>query len=352
MIKSVGVFVALWGMVASLTANAQSANYLRDSAMRREGAAFIARMPEGLQARQEKAVRMAIAGNCTLLEEVRASRNGVETLPDEVRATDIQGKYRLYAPVLSSSKKLPLLIYLHGGGWCFGSINSCSRFCMELVREAGVAVLAVEYPLAPEHPYPAALTCCTEAVSFAFNQAEAYGFDTENISIGGDSAGGNLALATALHLVYARQMLAVTDSASIPRLRSIVAFYPVTKVWNDRSDSWRQYGQGYGLDGSIMEAFNEAYLQGANPDLPLISPYNAPLEHLAQFPSVLMINAEKDILCEQGRQMCDKLTEAGVDVVHEVLPGTTHLFITVAGQPTAFGKAVRATSEFLKRADR
>lgn len=352
MIKSVGVLVALWGMVASLTANAQSANHLRDSAMMREGETFMARMPEGLQARQEKAVRMAIAGNSSLLEEVRASRNGVETLPDEVKATDIQGKYRLYAPVLSSDEKLPLLIYLHGGGWCFGSINSCARFCVELVREAGVAVLAVEYPLAPEHSYPAALTCCTEAVSFAFNQADTYGIDAENISIGGDSAGGNLALATALHLIYARQMLAVTDSTSIPRLRSIVAFYPVTKVWNDRSDSWRQYGQGYGLDGSIMEAFNEAYLQGANPDLPLVSPYNASMEHLAQFPPVLMINAEKDILCEQGRQMCDKLREAGVDVIRQVLPGTTHLFITVAGQPSAFGEAVRATGAFLKRVGR
>ncbi|MDE7375203.1 MAG: alpha/beta hydrolase, partial [Odoribacter sp.] len=186
MMKSVGVFVALWGMVASLTANAQFARRLRDSMMMREGEAFIARMPEGLQARQEKAVRIAIAGNGVLLEEVRASRNTVETLPDEVVATDIQGKYRLYVPALSSSKKLPLLIYLHGGGWCFGSINSCARFCMELVREAGVAVLAVEYPLAPEHPYPAALTCCSEAVAFGFHQAEAYGIDAENISIGGD----------------------------------------------------------------------------------------------------------------------------------------------------------------------
>ncbi len=315
--------------------------------MEREAIDFISHMPRDLQDSQERAVRLAMRGDMSALEAVRKSRNGLTALPEGVSATDIEGKYRLYVPARSGSL-LPVLVYLHGGGWCFGSINSCVRFCSELVSEGGIAVLAVEYPLAPENPYPAPLDCCVKAVCFAFEHASEYGLDPKGISIGGDSAGGNLAMATALRLVHEKGMDDdVLSDGRFPDIRSLVLFYPVVKVWNDGSDSWIRYGKGFGLDGSIMEAFNEAYVGTDDPALPFISPYCAPKEDLAQLPSVLIVNADHDILRDQGGEMYARLREAGVAADREVLPGTTHLFITVPGQPTAFRRAVMLAACFL-----
>lgn len=324
-----------------------------DSVMRCETDDFLRNMPPGLQARQEKAVRMAVAGNSAALDEVRFSRNHAMEIAEGVEVMDIDTDYRLYKPAYCNGKILPVMIYLHGGGWCFGSINSCARFCIELVKTAGIAVLAVDYPLAPEHPYPAALVSCTDVVGFVFRHAAEYGLDSDGISIGGDSAGGNLALATALSLIDSdkKKSGGVDAAMGLPRLKSLVLFYPVTKVWNDQSASWREFGNGFGLDSGLMEAFNEAYLNGVDANHPLVSPFNAQMGCLAMLPPVLIINAERDILRDQGRDMADKLTDAGVWVRRIVLPGTTHLFITVPGQPTAFAEAVRATASFLNHTD-
>lgn len=311
-----------------------------DSIMQSEAAAFISSLPAGMQKRQETAVRKAVGGDSSSLDSVRSSRNSAFNPPEDVSCIDIDGRYRLYRPAGGTAEPLPLLIYLHGGGWCFGSVNSCAAFCSELTREAGIAVLAVEYPLAPEYPFPHALQFCSEALRWAHQNAVKFGFDRKRISMGGDSAGGNLALCAALE----------NDSYL---LKSLVLFYPVVKAWNDNSVSWNRYGEGYGLDSGIMEAFNEAYLIGvADARMPLVSPFEAASSHLEALPTVLMINAGRDILRDQGEAMCRKLAEAGVDVNHKVFEGATHLFITVGGQPTAFARAVDAASYFLMRAGR
>ncbi len=318
--------------------------------MESEAIEFISGMPSDLQVKQENAVRAAINGDCAALDAVRNSRNSPSELPEGVASTDIDGKYRLYSPETMSAASAPLLIYLHGGGWCFGSINSCSRFCSSLVRNSGIKVLAVEYPLAPEHPYPAALNSCVEALNFAFENASELGIDPEAVSIGGDSAGGNLALATALWLIYAKEQLnGNPEQSQLPDIKSLVLFYPVVKAWNDGSESWQNYGLGYGLDSMIMNTFNEAYIGENAPELPLISPYCASIGHLSQMPPTLIINADHDILRDQGKEMYERLTEAGVTARREVFPGTTHLFITVPGQPTAFDKSVKLTGEFLSK---
>ncbi len=212
-----------------------------DTVLAREADAFLRSLSEGLQKRQEEAVRRAMAGDDAALEAVRASRNAPPMIPADVVATDISEIYRLYRPASSGNARLPVLIYLHGGGWCFGSINSCARFCAELSRRAGVAVLAVDYPLAPRYPFPHALDASLEAVGFALANAGTYGFDTGRISLGGDSAGGNLALSAALAIVSGRP---VGDSRlPVDALRSIVLFYPVVKAWSDGSESWKtDYG--------------------------------------------------------------------------------------------------------------
>lgn len=341
------ILIFLISSSAVYAGNCSSDSY---RSMRAEAHEFIKNMPPELQSRQERAVRLAITGNRNALDSVRVARNTTFELPSSVESIEIEGKYRLYLPSQKSASPIPVLIYLHGGGWCFGSVNSCAAFCSELVKESGIAVLAAEYPLAPENPYPAPLMFCVQTVEWAFEHSEEYGLDKNSISIGGDSAGGNLALSTALYLAEKNHTEKNFTSPRAPRsLKSLVLFYPVVKAWNDNSISWKKFANGFGLDGDIMEAFNEAYTAGNDPQLPLISPFCAPDDALSLLPETLIINADHDILRDQGKEMADRLEEAGVKVTRVVFPGTTHLFITVKGQPTAFIQAVTLTSAFIKK---
>lgn len=340
-VAAVAAFPAVLSAYSPLQADAVCV----DSVLLSEADAFLRSLPEGLQARQEEAVRRAMKGDFAALEAVRQSRNVPPALPADVVATDISDTYRLYRPASCASGRLPLLIYLHGGGWCFGSINSCARFCAELSRRAGVAVLAVDYPLAPRYPFPHALDASLEAVGFARDNAELYGFDPDRISLGGDSAGGNLALSAAIAIASGQRCGRLSLPAGA--LRSLVLFYPVVKVWSDGSESWQSYGSGYGLDASIMEAFNEAYAGPADARQPLVSPFCAASDALAKLPPVMMVSADRDILRDQGTDMARRLRESGVEVSHRILPSTVHLFITVPGQQRAFDMAVDAAAGFL-----
>lgn len=327
------------GIITALCCALHFAAGAQDMAL--EADSFLAGLPLGLQAAQEHAVRQAMSGDNTLLQGVRAARNNATPLPEGVNAIDIDNKYRLYRPGDTDGTFLPVLIYLHGGGWCFGSINSCSNFCASLALNSGVAVLAADYPLAPENPYPAALDSCVDAVRFTIENADRYDLDSNAISVGGDSAGGNLALATALKLAQ--------EADSIHFIKSLVLFYPVVKAWPDGSPSWLEYGTGYGLDSGIMDAFNKAYTGSASPTEALVSPYCADKASLALLPPPLIVNAGRDILCSQGEDMHKRLQEAGVESRREVFEGAVHLFITVPGQPSAFNKAVKLAGEFLRQ---
>ena len=150
--------------------------------------------------------------------------------------------------------------------------------------------------------------------------------------MGGDSSGGNLALATAL-----------TDRMR-GRVESLVLFYPVTKAFADGSESWRLYGRGYGLDADIMEAFNRAYTLRTDPRQPLISIGLASDDSLAKLPRTLIVSAGRDILCDQGRELAERL---GGKATRIVFSDAVHLFITVPGQDEAFSQAVRCAADFV-----
>jgi len=310
-----------------------------------EEAAFLRSMPAGLQKRQERAVREAMSGNTEALNAVRRARNVPPDYPAGIEVTEIGDTYRLYRPSGAARRKLPVLMYLHGGGWCFGSLNSCARFCAQLAREAGVAVLAVDYPLAPEAPYPAALNACAEALGMIDRRAEEWGIDRCRVSVGGDSAGGNLALALALR---ENALCGQTANGRMdPAIRSLVLFYPVVKCWAEDNEYWRKYGEGFGLDASLMEAFNEAYAGQTNRREPLLSPACATDEQLAALPPTLIVSAGHDILCGQGAEFAGRLAALGVAVKRFELVSASHLFITVPGQSEAFRAAVRLTAGFM-----
>ncbi|MDE6794724.1 MAG: alpha/beta hydrolase [Muribaculaceae bacterium] len=313
---------------------------------------FIDDMADGLQDRQADAVYHAMRGMGGELATVRNMRNGVSTPAAGVERIDIKGDgsargiaMRLYRPEKKSKSALPLLVYFHGGGWTIGSLNSCAEFCDALAATGDMMVLAVDYRLAPENPFPDGINDCVGSVEYALSHAKEWGSSTGLISVGGDSAGGNLALATAMEM-------AQRDDVK-EKLRSVVLIYPVTKVYNDKSASWKEYSRGYGLDGRLMEAFNEAYLFGSKPTEsaiknPKVSPAHASDADLKNLPPVLMISAQRDILYDQGKEFTSRLKKLGKSVDHVDFPGAIHTFATVKGQPTAFKKAVMLTSAFLK----
>lgn len=297
---------------------------------RLEADSFLRNMPEKLQEIQTEAIRKAIAGDLKPLAEVRESRNRVPDLPKGVRRTDIGNGLTLFRCERYDNDTIPLLIYLHGGGWVIGSINSCARYCAAMA-EKGIAVLAVDYRLAPEHPFPEGLEDCKYAVKTALDNLKQW--KCSGLSLGGDSSGGNLAIATAMYFP------ANTFS-------SLITFYPVTKVYADNSESWKMYGKGLGLDSELMNAFNSAYT--TDPGNAFVSPAEADDVTLKKLPPTLMVAAERDILRCQGADFADRLARLGVEMKHEVIPGSVHLFITVAGQPTAFNHSVDLSASYIK----
>lgn len=326
-------FVFLLGCVMSSLCG-MNAQTVSDSIMRVEAEAFRRGLPEGLQSSQKDAILRAIEGDCEALERVRHGRNSKPPLREGVVARDISPTMRLYGPE-GVGGALPLLIYFHGGGWTIGSINSCARFCQEVAASGKARVLAVDYRLAPESPYPAGLEDCREAVGFAFGNAAEIGADSDRVFVGGDSSGGNLALATAL-----------SGDECCRRLAGVVCFYPVTKAYPDGSASWAAYGSGYGLDADLMEAFNSAYIGHLKGDVAGdVNVGDLSDEALEHLPRTLLVAAGRDILCNQGREFA---TRVGAQRLTRVeFPQAVHLFITVGGQPEAFRRAVELTVGFI-----
>ena len=184
-------------MIAVAFAATAAVGGAADSVMRRQADGFLQALPDGLQQTQTLAVEKAIAGDNAALMAVRNSRNTRQTLSENVSVRQLSESLRLYEPS-GVDGRLPLLVYFHGGGWTFGSLNSCARFCDAVAAMGGVKVLAVDYRLAPEHPFPCGLHDCCDAVAYARDNAALLGIDASRISAGGDSSGGNLALAVAL----------------------------------------------------------------------------------------------------------------------------------------------------------
>jgi acetyl esterase len=231
---------------------------------------------------------------------------------------------RLYVPEHEQSP-LPLLVYLHGGGWVRGSLDSHDNVCRLLAREAGVLVLSVDYRLAPEHPFPAAVDDAYAAFLFACNNAKELGADPAAVAVGGDSAGGNLTLVTA--------QLAVADGGPVPAF--LLAFYPATD-FSVKRRSYELFRDGFLLTESATDWYRERYLpdESAARD-PRASPLLA--EDLSGMPPTYIATAGFDVLRDEGEAYAARLREAGVPVAIRRHRGLIHAFANM----TAVGRTSR-----------
>jgi acetyl esterase len=229
---------------------------------------------------------------------------------------------RLYRP--QSDASLPGLLWLHGGGWVVGSIDSHDHLCRAIAARTPCCVVSADYRLAPEHPFPAAVRDTWAALRWIRDSADELGIDLRWLAIGGDSAGGNLAAVTALR----------ARDHGIP-LALQVLVYPVIDAALD-SESYRLHAAGLNLTREKMQWFWNAYLAGADPSHPDASPMRA--ADLSGVAPALVQIAEHDPLCSEGELYGRRLADAGVPAVVTRYDSMIHGFLRMpALTPTATG---------------
>jgi acetyl esterase len=212
---------------------------------------------------------------------------------------------------------LPAIVYLHGGGWVLGGLDTHAHLMQRLVRATGAAVIFPEYSLAPEAHFSVAIEQCYAALQWTAQNAEKLNLDGDRIAIMGDSSGGNLATVVAA--------LAAQRGGPVLKLQVLVC--PVTDCDLDRP-SYKKFGSGFYLDTELMRWFWDRYLPDAKDRAnPLASPLRFRAEDLRAAAPALILTAECDVLHEEGEAYARKLAEAGVPTAAYRCLGTVHSFL-------------------------
>jgi len=225
----------------------------------------------------------------------------------------------IYRPARGSAGPLPGLIYFHGGGWIAANIGVCDSFSRLLANRTGCVVVAVNYQKAPEHKFPIPLDDCYAATQWVFNNASELGLDKGRIGVIGDSAGGNLAAAVTLR----------ARDENGPQLAYQVLAYPAVQYGWDTPSALRN-AEGLLLQRASMEYFWNHYVRSPMDGR---NPYCSPLiaEDHSGLPQALIISAECDPFCDDGRNYAEKLAAAGVPVKFRLYPGMIHGFLWMSG---------------------
>lgn len=281
------------------------------------------------------------------LAELRALTEQVN-LPDAVggpamadstdRWLPIRGRRllcRVHRPTAGAAP-LPVLVYMHGGGWVLNSIDTHDRLMREYAAAAGCVVIGPDYALSPEAPFPQALEECAAVLRWIAAEGARWGLDGTRLAVGGDSAGANLAIGAAL---------ALRDAGDGPPLRGLLLNYG---VFDSRLDtpSYAAFATGYGLTRERMAFFWNAYAPRATDRA---HPYAAPLRaDVAGLPPVLLHAAELDVLASENLAMAARLADAGVAVDSTVFQGMLHGFLRAAGQVPAADQAIRHAASWLR----
>jgi acetyl esterase len=233
---------------------------------------------------------------------------------------------RAYRPVLD--EVLPALVFFHGGGWTIGDLDTHDVVCRQLAIGARCAVFSIDYRLAPEHPFPAAIEDCFFATRFIHGNATSLKVDAARIAVGGDSAGGNLAAVVAL----------MARDAGGPPLAYQLLIYPAT---DQRCEfpSHERNGEGYLLTKEAIRFFRGGYLPNPKDRTdwrasPLLAANHANL------PPAFVLTAGYDPLVDEGRAYAERLAQAGVEVTYREYSDMVHGFVLFGGVVDAANAAV------------
>lgn len=218
-------------------------------------------------------------------------------------------RVRLYEP--AGGGRRPLHVFFHGGGWCVGDIDQRDPRCRTVASETGSTVASVEYRMAPENAFPTPLEDCYAALCWLVEHAVDLGLDADRVSVGGESAGANLAAVVAILARDRKGPTLIHQWLDVPAVDLTMSQPSVDRL-----------ATGYGLTKVAMHRYVAAYLRDVDPKEPLASPLFA--ADLSRLPPAFITTCELDPLTDDGHAYAARLREAGVSVQHEHLAGLVH----------------------------
>ncbi|KVQ82642.1 lipolytic protein [Burkholderia multivorans] len=244
---------------------------------------------------------------------------------------------RLYRPV--ERKSDGVIVFFHGGGFVIGNLDTHDHVCRDLCAGSGAAVIAVDYRLAPEHRFPAAVNDCFDAVCWIAQHAHLLSLDASRLVVAGDSAGGNLAAVTALR---------IRDEGG-PPLCAQVLVYPVTDYHTPPTRSYVENQSGYVLTRAAMVRFWRHYVEN---EQDAFHPHACPLraKSLAGLPRALVVTAGFDPLRDEGDAYANRLFDAGVPVTLRHYEGMIHGFFRMGLACAAAQEALMAAAAWISDA--
>ncbi|WFU12404.1 alpha/beta hydrolase (plasmid) [Rhizobium sp. CB3090] len=275
---------------------------------------------------------------------LQGSREAVASVEDrQISGPNGPITVRIYRGIGAPSKNGPGLLYLHGGGWVIGNLDSHDEICRWFANLAECTVVCPDYRLAPEHKFPARLMECAAALAFMAETVTELGVDPKRLAVAGDSAGGNLAAVLAL----------MSRSGDVPHIAAQLLLYPNTDA-RQTAESYRRYGEGFGLTAATMKWFRDHYIRTIADVVDWkVSPLLA--ETVAAAAPAFIATAGHDILVDEGMAYATRLQEAGVRVVARHWPDQIHGFVSMgrfipAARP-AVEEAVAAWWNFERNPD-
>ncbi|MHC1559202.1 alpha/beta hydrolase [Actinomycetospora sp. C-140] len=257
-----------------------------------------------------------------------------------VRTPSGEVPVRRYTPAPTASSGM--LVYLHGGAFFLGSLDTHDHVARSLARTTGLTVLSVGYRRAPEAPYPAGLVDCYAVVRWAVEHRGTSGWDGGTLALAGDSSGGNFVAA----------VTAMAHDDGVDHITHQVLYYPSLDLDFDveRYSSLRENAEGYGLETAGLAPFNAFYLDsGADTADPLVSPIKR--DDLTGLPPALIVTAEHDPLRDEGELYGQLLAKAGVEVRVSRYAGAGHGFVQHFSWLPEYARVFDETAEFLGRGE-
>ncbi len=247
---------------------------------------------------------------------------------------------RIYTPETASDGPgtLPLLIYFHGGGWLLGSLETHDSLCRAFSNSGNCIVMSVDYRLAPENRFPAAVEDAYAAVCWAHQNAHHLGGNASRLAVGGDSAGGNLAAVCCL----------VSREKGGPGIRHQLLLYPVLDLSSFDTHSYNEHATKYLLTVEGMRYYRDQYLRNENDRM---DPHASPLlaEDLSGLPSATIVAAELDVLTDEAKAYAERLNDAGVPATYLCYDQMIHPFLNFLDGVDRAREAVLEIGRLLKK---
>jgi acetyl esterase len=260
-----------------------------------------------------------------------------ETVPGETPVP-----VRIYKPKKTVAEyNIPVIVFYHGGGYIAGSVDEYDLFARKIARDSRCIVVSVEYRLAPEFPYPAAVNDCYAALEWVAENAEKWNGDPEKLVVSGESAGGGLATVMTL----------MAHDNGGPDIDLQMLWYPSTMVSDEVTDSRKYFTKMTGRDYLIPESYLRNVLERYVPDSTMwrsryVSPVYAELT--SQLPEALIYTCQCDPLRDEGRLYAERLSEAGVPVTYTEVEGMVHAFMIIGNVFPQAGDAFRRSGKFVR----